>query len=97
MNAATCPGPDFQAGTEPSPACSAVTGAGTGAGLPTGSRKVSTQWHPDWSLASKVAEPGRITMSVYNGRPDPFNGNAIVSCAPGTVLLPDGMEFPLQD
>lgn len=32
-------------------------------------------------------------MSVYNGRPDPFNGNAIVSCAPGTVLLPDGMEF----
>ena len=68
--------------------CSSVTSAG--AALPTGARKVSTQWHPDWKLATKVAEPGRITASVYNGLPDPFNGNTIASCAPGTALLPDG-------
>jgi len=68
--------------------CSTVTGAG--AALPVGSRKVSTQWHPDWRLASKVAEPGRITTSIYNGQSDPFNGNAIASCAAGAALLPDG-------
>jgi YD repeat-containing protein len=68
--------------------CSAVTAAN--AALPTGSRKVSTQWHPDWRLATRTAEPGRITTSVYNGQPDPFAGNAIASCAPSTALLPDG-------
>ena len=58
--------------------------------LSVGARKVSSQWHPDWRLESKVAEPGRITTSVYNGQPDPFNGNAIASCAASTALLPDG-------
>ncbi|MBX3475946.1 MAG: RHS repeat protein [Planctomycetes bacterium] len=58
--------------------------------LPASARKVSTQWHPDWRLATKVAEPGRITTSIYNGQPDPFNGNAVASCAPATALLPDG-------
>lgn len=60
------------------------------AALPSGSRKTSSQWHPDWRLATKVAEPGRITTSVYNGQPDPFAGNATASCAPSTALLPDG-------
>ncbi len=69
-------------------ACSGVTSAG--AALPTGSRKESTEWHPDWMLKSRVAEPGRITTSVYNGQPDPFNGGAVASCAPGSALLPDG-------
>jgi len=58
--------------------------------LPTGSRKVSTAWHPDWRLETVVAEPGRLTTNVYNGQPDPFNGNAVASCAPSTALLPDG-------
>jgi YD repeat-containing protein len=58
--------------------------------LPTGSRKVSTEWHPDWRLNTRVAEPGRITTSIYNGQPDPFNGNALASCAPTTAQLPDG-------
>jgi len=58
--------------------------------LPAGSRKVSTQWHPDWRLATRVAEPGRITTSIYNGQPDPFNASAVASCAPSTALLPDG-------
>jgi len=68
--------------------CSAYTPAN--ATLPTGSRKVSTTWHPDWRLQTKVAEPGRYTTNVYNGQPDPFNGNALASCAPSTALLPDG-------
>ncbi|WP_458237386.1 RHS repeat domain-containing protein [Pseudomonas sp. P5_A2_2] len=69
-------------------ACSAVTGSG--ATLPTGSRKTSTLWHPDWRLEAKRAEPGKLTTSIYHGQPDPFNGNALASCAPSTALLPDG-------
>lgn len=68
--------------------CSSVTAQG--ATLPTGSRKISTQWHPDWTLETKRAEPGKITTSVYNGQPDPFNGGATASCAPASALLPDG-------
>jgi YD repeat-containing protein len=62
----------------------------SGSTLVTGSRKTSTQWHPDWRLATKVAEPGRITTYVYNGQPDPFNSNTAASCAPSTATLPDG-------
>jgi len=72
-------------GLTPATDCSAVTGA-----LPAGARKVSTQWHPDWRVATRTAEPRRITTLVYNGQPDPFNGNAVASCAPASALLPDG-------
>ncbi|WP_431050602.1 RHS repeat domain-containing protein [Roseateles sp. L2-2] len=65
--------------------CAAAQGA-----VPTGARKVSTQWHPDWSLAVKTAEPRVITSLVYNGQPDPFNGGTVASCAPTDALLPDG-------
>jgi len=68
--------------------CSTYTAAN--ATLPTGNRKVSSQWHADWRLEAKVAEPGRLTTSIYNGQPDPFNANAVASCAPSTALLPDG-------
>ena len=68
--------------------CAAYTASNANA--PTGSRKVSTEWHPDWRLSTKVAEPGKITTSIYNGQPDPFNGGALASCAPTTALLPDG-------
>lgn len=68
--------------------CTAVTPAG--ATLPAGARRTTTQWHPDWSFTTKVATPRQITTSVYNGQPDPFNGNAAASCAPGTAMLPDG-------
>lgn len=73
--------------------CAAVTPSGVA--LPAGSRKISTQWHPDWRLQTKVAEPGRFVTSVYNGRPDPFAGNATASCAPTTALLPDGTPIPV--
>ncbi|MBV8659594.1 MAG: RHS domain-containing protein [Burkholderiales bacterium] len=58
--------------------------------LPAGSRKISTQWHPVWRKEIQLAEPGRLTTSVYNGQPDPFNGGAIASCAPSGATLPDG-------
>jgi YD repeat-containing protein len=62
----------------------------TNATLQAGALKTSTQWHPDWSLPIKVAEPNQITINVYNGQPDPLNGNAIASCAPTVATLPDG-------
>ena len=68
--------------------CAALTPANSV--LPSGSRKISTEWHPDWALQTKRAEPTGLTTYVYNGQPDPFNANAIASCAPGTALLPDG-------
>ena len=66
--------------------CSTVIAAN--ATLPTGSRKVSIEWHPHWVLETRQAEPGKRTTSVYNGQPDPFNGNAIASCAPATRPAP---------
>lgn len=68
-------------------ACSVTS---VGAALPSGSRKTSTQWHPDWNLQTKVAEPGRIVTKVYNGQPDPFNAGATASCAPASAQLMDG-------
>lgn len=54
-------------------------------------RTVSSQWHPDWRVASRIAEPLKITTFVYNGQPDPTNANAVLTCvAPGTPLLPNG-------
>jgi YD repeat-containing protein len=75
-------------GASQSTMCSTVTPVN--AALPANTRKVSTEWHPDWRLSTRVAEPGRITTSIYNGQPDPFNANAAASCAPSTALLPDG-------
>jgi YD repeat-containing protein len=53
-------------------------------------RKVTTQWHPDWRMETRRAEPKLITTFVYNGQPDPTAANVIASCAPTTALLPDG-------
>jgi YD repeat-containing protein len=52
-------------------------------------RKISTQWHPNWRLPVKRAQPNAITIWVYHGQPDPTAGNAIASCAPAQALLPD--------
>ena len=67
-------------------ACETVSAAS----LPTGARMISSQWHPDWRMSTRTAEPRRVTTLVYNGQPDPFNGNAVASCAPTSALLPDG-------
>jgi YD repeat-containing protein len=61
-----------------------------GAVLPSGARKISTKWHPDWNLPTQVVEPGKRTTFVYNGQPDPFAANAVSSCAPIEAVLPDG-------
>jgi YD repeat-containing protein len=63
-------------------ACSSVTAPATAA-IPTGSRKTSTVWHPQWRLPVQVAEPGKITTYSYNGQSG-------ASCAPSSALLPDG-------
>ena len=79
--------------------CSTVTPDGST--LPkaadgTQSRKVSTQWHPDWALKTKQAESNKLTTWVYNGQPDPFNGGTPASCtspkygATSVANLPDG-------
>ncbi len=46
---------------------------------PTGSRVISTQWHPDWRLETRIAEPNKITTITYNGQG--------ATCAPSTVLV----------
>jgi YD repeat-containing protein len=56
------------------------------AALPANARKASTAWHPDWRLAAKVAEPKRLTTTVYNGQLDPATG-AVASCAPAAALV----------
>ncbi|MBL8268098.1 hypothetical protein, partial [Steroidobacter sp.] len=55
-------------------------------------RWTHTDWHPNWRLPIKVSEPKRMTWSIYNGQPDPTNGNTIVTCAPGGALL-DGQPI----
>lgn len=76
-------------GLTTSVACSSVTGAG--AALPTGSRKISTQWHPEWRLQTRVAKPQKLTTFVYHGQPDPLNGGSLASCIVGSSgPLPGG-------
>jgi YD repeat-containing protein len=73
-------------------ACSTVTPGG--ATLPTGARKITTSWHPDWRLPVQVNEPTRRITTVYQGQPDPFNGNATANCT--TVAnLPNGKPMPV--
>lgn len=61
--------------------CASVTSAG--ATLPSGSRKIVTEWHPRWRVALRVSEPGRRTTYVYNG-------DAGASCAPAGAVIADG-------
>ncbi len=76
--------------------CTAALSASNVSTLAPEARKISTQWHPDWKLETRRAEPGRITWSIYNGQPDPFNGGATASCtspmygATSVDPLPDG-------
>ena len=76
--------------------CVAALAASNVSTLTPEARKISTEWHPDWKLETRRAEPGKITTWVYNGQPDPFNGNAVATCtspmygATSVDLLPDG-------
>ncbi|WP_457336045.1 LamG-like jellyroll fold domain-containing protein [Rhizobacter sp. P5_C2] len=66
--------------------CAAVVGSG--AALPTGARKTSTQWHPDWPLVAARSGPRELQINVYNGQRDPVTGS-LADCADG-AQLPDG-------
>ena len=39
--------------------------------LAVGQRRIWTEWHPDWILPIRRAEPQLVTTWVYNGQPDP--------------------------
>jgi YD repeat-containing protein len=53
-------------------------------------RLIESQWHPSWRTPIRRAEPKKITTWVYNGQPDPTNGNATASCAPTTIGVAAG-------
>lgn len=67
-----------------------------GAALPAGSRKRSMQYHPSWNVVTRLAEPLKITTTVYHGQPDPTNGNAVLSCASGASSLPSGSPIAVK-
>ncbi|WP_024914310.1 DUF6531 domain-containing protein [Chania multitudinisentens] len=75
------------------PAGENCTAAFAAASLGTSQRKISTEWHPHWPLVTKRAQPNQIITSVYNGQPDPTNGNTILNCAPATATLPNGQPL----
>jgi YD repeat-containing protein len=75
-----------------SSSCASMTGAG--AVLPTGARKITTDWHADWRLPTSKVEPLRTTIYVYNGQPDPSNANALANCTPAPAMA-DGKPLPL--
>jgi YD repeat-containing protein len=54
-------------------------------------RKITTQWHPVWSLKAREAQPRKITTWVYNGQRDPVAGDTPI-CAPGAQMLPDAVN-----
>jgi YD repeat-containing protein len=50
-------------------------------------RTISTQWHPTFRVRTAEAAPLKITHWIYNGQPDPTNGNATASCAPTAFVV----------
>jgi RHS repeat-associated protein len=58
--------------------------------LPADARKITTEWHPIWQLATRVAVPKRITTSVYDtdgsacGAPGALCSNSVQATTDGT-------------
>jgi YD repeat-containing protein len=59
------------------------------ANWPAGATGVMTEWHPDWKLPVRRAEPGQLTVDTYHGQPDRVRGG-VANCAAGIGLLPGG-------
>ncbi len=55
-------------------------------------RTLTTDWHPDWHLKTRLAEPKLITTWVYNGQPDPVSGGT-ASCAPSDAEVIPGLPI----
>ena len=70
--------------------CESVKQSGN---LPDGARSITTEWHPIWRMKRRITEPKRITTWVYNGQPDPLNGDVIVNCAPSSAKLPNDLDI----
>ncbi len=66
-----------------------------GAALPAEARRTSQEMHVDWSLVAKRSIPSKLTTWVYNGRPDPFNGNAVANCITPDAALPTNTTLPV--
>ena len=64
------------------PAGTACPSSLDGYTVPTGARKISTQWHPVWRQPAKVAEPKQVTTYV-------FNGDGSQYCAPASAKVED--------
>ena len=50
-------------------------------------RTIHTEWHADWRLPVRIAEPRKRSFYVYNGDLDPETGST-TSCAPAEAVLP---------
>lgn|GEM_PF-2359245 len=46
---------------------------------PATARVITSQWHPDWRLVTRVAEPKKVITTVYNGQG--------ATCAPAAALV----------
>jgi YD repeat-containing protein len=60
--------------------------------IPANSRRISTQWHPDWSLKIAEAIPNQMSYYIYNGQRD--TDGKVLSCA-DNATLPDGKPLAL--
>lgn len=73
-------------------ACTAVTS--DSATLPAGVRRIRRLWHPDWSLPTRVVQPGTISTVIHQGQPDPFNNNVAANCT-SAAALSNGKTLPV--
>jgi YD repeat-containing protein len=73
-------------------ACSSVLPIS--ATLPTGARRYTTTWDPNWKSPVQLTQPGSVSTMVYHGQPDPKNDNTIANCSPATAL-PNGAPLNL--
>ena len=77
-------------GLSTSTSCASVLPVG--ATLPTGARKMTTQWHPEWRLPTKITSPGRTVTTVYHGQIDPFT--LLVANCTSAPLMSSGNPLP---
>ena len=58
-------------------------------------RTSSSTWHPNYRLPLRDFRPGTLLSYVYNGQPDPFNGDSIANCTPASALNGEGLPLPV--
>ena len=63
------------------------------AATPPGARKFTTTYHPNWRLPTQVVGATSQLITVFQGQPDPLNGNAPADCS-AMPALPNGQVPP---